>query len=355
MTPPTGDHASWAARFAEERARLFAALRHVTDGGVLEQIVHVGATAISGLWPAEPMVTLAAAVWPLPLPDDALRTLHALGYVQLATEEKDTEAATIQHFRHGSGGYQLYLWEVAADEWFDLLYVCDYLQHDEAARQRCVATALCPTPPPEIVTAARTWHCTHYGFAPLNHIVDALHAAPVPWTISSGWAIDLFLGRVTRCHYDADVVVARDDQLLLQQYLAERDWKFATYLKGIVGPWPLHMRLELPRHQVHAHRQDMMIDLLFTDLAHGVWRYRRDPSIIQTLDRVILTTDDSIRFLAPEIVLLFKSKNTGNRPRPQDQADFTNVYPHLNPVQRAWLRWALLITAPEHPWLSLLS
>jgi hypothetical protein len=93
---------------------------------------------------------------------------------------------------------------------------------------------------------------------------------------------------------------------LLQQYLAERDWKFATDLKGIVSPWPLHMRLELPRHQVHAHKQEVMIDILFTDLAHGVWRYRRDPSIIQTVERITQTTADGIRFLAPELVLLFK-------------------------------------------------
>ena len=46
---PLGDHATWAAQFAEERARLLAALRHVTDGGVVEQIIHVGATAIPGI------------------------------------------------------------------------------------------------------------------------------------------------------------------------------------------------------------------------------------------------------------------------------------------------------------------
>jgi hypothetical protein len=139
---------------------------------------------------------------------------------------------------------------------------------------------------------------------------------------------------------------------LLQQYLAERDWKFATYLKGIVGPWPLHMRLELPRHQVHAHKEAVMIDILFTDLAQGVWRYRRDPSIVQSIERITCTTADGVRFLAPEVVLLFKSKTTGNRSRPQDQADFTSLYPQLTPAQRAWLRWALLVTEPQHPWLA---
>ncbi len=350
MTSP-GDHTTWAVQFAEEQARLLAALRHVTDGGVIEQIIHVGATAIPGLWPVEPTITLAAAVWPLPLAEAVMHQLAALGYKHVATEAN----STLSYFQHESGAYQLYCWEVAADEWFDLLYVCDYLRHDEAARRRYAVAPLSPIPAPEAVAAARAWYCTHHGFAPLYAVVDTLRAFPAPWYIASGWAIDLFLGRVTRCHYDMDMVVARDDQLLLQQYLAERDWQFATYWEGKAGPWPLHMRLELPRHQVHAHKQEVMIDILFTDMAHGVWRYRRDPSIIQTVERITLTTATGIRFLAPELVLLFKSRNTGPRSRPQDQTDFTNAYPLLTATQRAWLYWALLATAPEHPWLALLS
>lgn len=173
--------------------------------------------------------------------------------------------------------------------------------------------------------------------------------------VSSGWALELFLGQVTRCHYDVDVVVARQDQLLLQQHLAERGWKFATYLKGKVDPWPLHMRLELPRHQVHAHHEHILLDILFTDMTDGIWRYRRDPSIVQTVERIALETAAGIRFLAPEIVLLFKSQNTGNKARPQDQADFLKVYPHLDPARRAWLRWALLTLTPDHSWLPMLT
>ena len=31
-------------------------------------------------------------------------------------------------------------------------------------------------------------------------------------------------------------------------------WKFVTPFEKRLEPWPPHMRLELPRHQVHAHR-----------------------------------------------------------------------------------------------------
>ena len=161
MTVPAGDHTNWAAQFAEERARLLAALRHVTDGGVIEQIIHVGATAIPGLWPAEPTITLAAAVWPLPLDDAAVHQLAALGYSQV-TEEVNP---SLPHFRHESGAFQLYLWAVAADEWFDLLYTCDYLRHDEAVRRQNAGAPLSPMPPAELVAAARAWYCDHYGLA----------------------------------------------------------------------------------------------------------------------------------------------------------------------------------------------
>lgn len=345
------DHTSWAVQFAEEQARLLGALRHVTDGGVVEQIAHVGATSMPGLAPVEPGIALAAAVWPFPLDAAALQKLTELGYQPVTQEEQPA----ILHFQHHSGRFQLYLWEVAADDWFDLLYTHDYLRHEETARQHYASAPLLPNPPAALVAAARAWHCAYYGFAPLHFIVETLRAFPAPWYISSGWAIDLFLGRVTRCHYDADVVVGSADQLLLQQYLAERDWRFVTYLQGKGEPWPRHMRLELPRHQVHAHKQAVMIDFLFTDMTDGVWRYRRNPSIVQSVERITCTTADGVRFLAPEVVLLFKSINTGNRSRPQDQADFTTAYPQLTPTQRAWLRWALLVTAPQHPWLAQLT
>jgi hypothetical protein len=40
------------------------------------------------------------------------------------------------------------------------------------------------------------------------------------------------------------------------------------------------MQLELPRHQVHAHRDGAFIDILLSDIAHGVWRYRRTPPAV---------------------------------------------------------------------------
>jgi len=43
---------------------------------------------------------------------------------------------------------------------------------------------------------------------------------------------------------------------------------------------------------------------------------------------------------------------TRSKERSKDQADFENVYAHLEAERRAWLRWALLATEPAHPWIE---
>ncbi len=110
------------------------------------------------------------------------------------------------------------------------------------------------------------------------------------------------------------------------------------------------MRLELPRHQVHAHRDGQFIDLLLTDM-DDVWRYRREPFILRAKERMSLTSQNGIPYLAPELVLLFKSKNTSDHERPKDQLDFERALPHLEPERRAWLYWALMATDSNHAWI----
>ena len=62
-----------------------------------------------------------------------------------------------------------------------------------------------------------------------------------------------------------------------------------------------------------------------------------------TLDALSTSTHSSSEWLRPP------------RPRPQDQADFDRTRPHLDAEQRAWLRWALVATQPEHPWIEQLA
>lgn len=41
------------------------------------------------------------------------------------------------------------------------------------------------------------------------------------WCIAGGWAIDLYLGKEIRTHGDIEILVFREDQKILKNYLKE--------------------------------------------------------------------------------------------------------------------------------------
>jgi hypothetical protein len=185
----------------------------------------------------------------------------------------------------------------------------------------------------------------------VEFVANELREAQFEWYVSGGWALDLLLGKVERLHHDVDVTISYRSQLDLQKHLTDRDWKFVTPYEKRLEPWPPHMLLELPRHQVHAHRDGQFIDFLLTDM-EAFWRYRREPLIVRSREKMSLTSPTGIPYLAPELVLLFKSKNTSNHKRPNDQPDFEKTLPLLEPERRAWLYWALMAVSPDHPWIK---
>ena len=62
----------------------------------------------------------------------------------------------------------------------------------------------------------------------------------------------------------------------------------------------------------------------------------------------ILWVHDGITYLRPEVQLLHKAPGL----RPKDQADFDACAPLLDDQSRAWLRSALALAHPGHPWLD---
>jgi GrpB-like predicted nucleotidyltransferase (UPF0157 family) len=357
----TTDDNHWKEQFAREHERLIAVLGGITDGGIVEQMEHVGATSVPGLL-GQPCVDIALAAWPFPLEESVLQSLVSLGYEL----DPDFAGALEQRFRYSGAAFRLYVVEAGSPSWMDYILIREYLRHDEAARQALSArkqewdSGIEPTGYREakrqwldqlLVDAHRSW-IEHERFAPLHRVAEELRNFQYPWHICGGWALDVFLGRVTRVHLDVDVEVSRADQLVLQQHMTERGWKLLAPFEERLQPWPMHMRLELPRHQVHAHRRGAFIDFLLTDLDGGVWRYRREASIIRDMSRVGLLSPEGIPFLAPELVLLFKSKNTSGKERSKDKTDFEEVYLRMEPERRIWLRWALLAVDPSHPWIE---
>lgn len=358
---PTPDEEHWSERFARERARLLAALGSLPDGGIVEQVEHVGATSVPGL-PGRPIIDLTMAVWPFPLEAEALSSLLALGYVP----EPHAANSSVASFTSTSGTFHLALVEAGNARVTDDALLRDYLRADEAARRSLSALKASwegADTTPGYAEAKRRWFDEHLGdahhlwieregFAPVLAVADELRAFERPWSIGGGWALDLFLGRVARVHYDLDVAIARADQFALREYLLSREWKLLTPHDDRLYPWPEAMRLELPRHQIHAHRDGAFIDFLLADVEGGVWRFRRNPALVRDVSRVRLSTADGIPYLAPELVLLYKSKTSKGESRDKDQADFEKVRAHLEPERRAWLRWALTAYDPSHRWLA---
>lgn len=345
---------TWKQPYESERARILEAFGRVTDGGIVESIRHIGSTSVPGMQ-GSACVDVGMAVWPFPLEADPRSRLESLGYQIVDGFAEGPQP----RFRHESGSFQLFIMESGVGDWYDFLLIGDYLRHNEKVRDEVSAKKKEAAQEPsilfdELLPDARQWWIEHYGFSPLEAVANELKDASFNWYIAGGWALDLFLGRVGRMHHDVDVIVPRSSQMDLQKYMTDRGWKLIAPFEKRLQPWPQHMRLELPRHQIHAYRDEDFIDILLTDV-DDVWRYRREPSILRSKEKMSLCTDGGIPFLAPELVLLFKSKNTSNHERAKDQTDFEKAFTFLEPERRAWLHWALTAITPDHPWIKQLA
>jgi hypothetical protein len=161
--------------------------------------------------------------------------------------------------------------------------------------------------------------------------------------------LDLFLDQSTRTHADLDLAVWRDQQLALRSAL--HDWTFAVAEAGKLRPWSDGAALRHPLHEIHASSPaGQSVEFLLYDREVGSWVYRRDPRVRRDLKRAIFHRA-STSILSPEVVLLYKSK----APRPADVADFQATASALDEERRAWLREALSLTTPGHPWIAALA
>ncbi len=171
------------------------------------------------------------------------------------------------------------------------------------------------------------------------------------WFVVGGWAIDLFLGERTRDHDDVDIGLAREDQAWARRFLP--GWTHEKVLpRGaelVREPWAEGEWLDLPIHEVHAcSPAGDRLELLFLERRAAEWVYRRDSRVTLAWHRLGIASPLGLKSLAPEVVLLFKSK----APRDRDQLDFEAALPRLERERRAWLRAALELAHPRHRWLN---
>jgi Aminoglycoside-2''-adenylyltransferase len=176
--------------------------------------------------------------------------------------------------------------------------------------------------------------------------------APIsePWWIAGGWALDLFLGEVSRPHGDIDVGIFRGDAPKICATLSA--WEFFEAQAGSLT------RLEpdtAPRRAVHslwARRRGERVWAfeLMLDEGGRDWTFRRNSGIRRPLESAIHRSSEGIPYLAPEIQLLYKAKEF----RARDQADLERVVGRLHQDARIWLKTSIAGMYPHHPWLSAL-
>jgi Aminoglycoside-2''-adenylyltransferase len=180
-----------------------------------------------------------------------------------------------------------------------------------------------------------------------------------PWAIAGGWAIDLYLGRVTRRHKDVEIAIFRGDQCKLHAHLSP-GFDLRLVRNGRAGqptrrePWSVAHRLESSIHQLEAiDRLDgFVLEILIDERDNGNWRFRRNMRICMPLESAIKTSEvAAVPHIAPEIALLFKAK----KPRAEDEADFRQVLQILPTQSRDWLKAAVSQCHPGHGWSHLLG
>ena len=335
-----------------ESARLYAQLGRVTSGGIIEGLEPIGTVGVPEL-AATSAIDIGLAVWPFPLTAAHKGVVTSLGYRPVTGYEDAPE----QRFFHVGKNIQLFFVMAGSSEWTNYLLVRDFLRRSEEARQTFTGwnrkEVTKATFFASLLKDAEVWWTSFHGFTPVERVAHELGTFGQPWFIGSGWALELFTGRVSRVHHDVDVVVSRTAVSDLRQYLTDRGWELVLPLDGRLEPWPMGSSREA-QNQIHAHREEAFIDFLLSDMDADIWTYRRDPRISYPAEKAFLQTPTGISFLAPELVLLFKSKNTGTEERKQDQKDFEAVYPYLSVSRKRWLRQALSLTDPGHGWLELL-
>lgn len=185
-------------------------------------------------------------------------------------------------------------------------------------------------------------------FAVLGAVRGLMADFAKPWGIAGGWAIDGFVGHVTREHHDVDIAVWRRDQAVLRGQLPGWDWQVAE--NGVLRPWAADELLVLPQHEVHAHalQDEDDLEVLLLESEGGQWFFRRDPRVRLAEERVFVRVAAGFDVLNPAICLLFKAKQM----REKDEADFANVALALPEIDRVWLREALGVAYPGHGWIG---
>jgi len=177
---------------------------------------------------------------------------------------------------------------------------------------------------------------------------------PGRWWIAGGWAIEAFTG-IERDHGDLDPSVPRLELPLLRRHLVGQLDLWAAdqgSLRPLIPEDADDEQLPASCENVWARRSGAdpwEYDIILMGATATTWIFKRDGRINRPIDEIVFSVD-GISYLRPEIQLLHKA----SRIRPKDHEDFDATLPLLADQDRHWLREAMTLVHPDHPWLEVL-
>ena len=196
------------------------------------------------------------------------------------------------------------------------------------------------------------------------------------YAFCGGYAIDLFLGQLTRRHGDVDVFAYWEDRDAVIKYM----WSHGFEVYEMIGGGQAHKitdvnnQMKLKRNIIAVDNCEFVslnhtdninifdvdflpvqqskpnfIEFLFNDKTDTDFLYARDHRVKLNLEKAVLYRND-IPYLAPEICLLYKSTDTE---RKGYQQDYDNAVKCMSAEQIMWLNEALKFVYPDgHKWIQ---
>ena len=208
----------------------------------------------------------------------------------------------------------------------------------------------------------------------------------IPYAFCGGWALDLFMNKVTRSHSDIDIIVFDEDRKTTVDFMVDNGWSIFEHkfdwidngkansylhqissnyekLASLFGVWTLKPNCSVINldaksdnsgiydYEILCNEQSKFdfMEIMFCKRKNGYYIYSEKKNIKRELDKTILDRN-GIPYLAPEIILFFISDPAYQKSdyhREKNQSDYMNVAPLLANESKGWLMDALEIMYPE--------
>jgi len=217
---------------------------------------------------------------------------------------------------------------------------------------------------------------------------DLFKNAGFDYAICGGFGLDMFANKELRPHGDFDIVVYREDKHRVLKFLADNDWivfgrfmeegRMATlllfykvenisdsYLDDCKNFWAVRAeclpnvleKIDRSPGEVCTYKsrkwlvQDEIefIEFEFDAKEGDDFVLQNSPKITRSLDNAILYRD-GIAYLAPEIILFYKTdrfSNTHPNVKPKTDSDFAAIMPLLPDESKKWLFDAVKKAYPD--------